>query len=478
MQSRELTNRRQFLKLAMISAIGTAVVAACAPAEAPTPTPAAKPAEAPKAQAPQPTSKPAEPKPAPSKVVELRWEVRSGATYIKLAEQGLEQFHKDNPNIRVSAEARAPTGYVEKMMSAMAAGTAPDVFQSWGWLFWQYAVKGQLFNHNDFIKDLRKEDLDDFCDWQWKGFQIPTTNFRFGVPTYINMMVLYYDKAAFEEAKMDFPTVDWDHDNYKEMVARLTKKDSSGRTTRWGGFIPAWQFDRFQNHVLMYGGHVVDPNDLTKTWLDRPEAQEALEWVRKLMWDENTLIQPLQAERQWTVTIFPTKKIATAEDGMHALKRITEDTPFEWDIAHVPKGPVRRAVLGTTDGWAVWKGTKHRQEAWELAKFAIGTHFLKLQSRVEQLIPPRKSLLEDWAKVVREQYPKLEKVNLKVPIDALTTMGYPVVDEIFLCQSEVNEIIVPALEKVFITGGTPVSYFKEIKPKIEEAAGICKATFG
>jgi len=62
-------------------------------------------------------------------------------------------------------------------------------------------------------------------------------------------------------------------------------------------------------------------------------------------------------------------------------------------------------------------------------------------------------------------------------IDALTTMGYPRDVEVFLCQKEVSEIVLPALQKIFVTGGTPVSLLKDLKPKIEAAAGVCKATF-
>src|SRR5512142_2370942 len=75
MQARRLANRREFLKLTVLSATGVAIVVACAPAAPPTVTPAPKAAEptkpaapataAPQATtAPQPTSAPAATKPA------------------------------------------------------------------------------------------------------------------------------------------------------------------------------------------------------------------------------------------------------------------------------------------------------------------------------------------------------------------------------------------------------------------------------
>ena len=47
--------------------------------------------------------------------------------------------------------------------------------------------------------------------------------------------------------------------------------------------------------------------------------------------------------------------------------------------------------------------------------------------------------------------------------------GYPSGREFFKNNIAAQEIIVPALEKVYLTGNTPVSYFKEIADKVTAA---------
>jgi hypothetical protein len=56
-------------------------------------------------------------------------------------------------------------------------------------------------------------------------------------------------------------------------------------------------------------------------------------------------------------------------------------------------------------------------------------------------------------------------------------MGYPRDTEAFACMKEVSEIVLPALQSIYVTGKEPVSIFKDLKPKIETAAAVCQAKF-
>jgi ABC-type glycerol-3-phosphate transport system substrate-binding protein len=149
----------------------------------------------------------------------------------------------------------------------------------------------------------------------------------------------------------------------------------------------------------------------------------------------------------------------------------------EWNIAHVPKGPPsaggRRAVLGTTDGWGLWKGTKSKDQAWEMLRFLVSKEWFEQQSQLTGLIPSRKSALTAWVEAMRSKYQSAAKVDLKVVTDALTTLNYPTVDEIFICQLEAARAIGPALNAVFRDNEKPVSYFRDIKGEIEREAASC-----
>jgi ABC-type glycerol-3-phosphate transport system substrate-binding protein len=242
---------------------------------------------------------------------------------------------------------------------------------------------------------------------------------------------------------------------------------------------PTTGWTRTQNHLWAFGGHYVDPKDFEKSAAHLPPAQQALSWLHDRYWRDNSWIQPQQRPAPWNFwTGLSTGVIAIAEDGMHALKNMAVLEGLDWDIAPIPKGPAKRLSWITTDGWGLWNGSKARTAAWELMKFITGPDYLKLQSRIELLIPPRVSLLEDWMQVLRGKFPVLQHVNLKMVKDAMTASP-PAVStwEMFPCFADANGVIQPALNELYRDGTAKPAVFRDRKDQLEQAAIACGATF-
>src|SRR5690349_8170673 len=122
------------------------------------------------------------------------WGHRSQPSYDELAQQALPIFKQKFPKIEVEYQPVTGT-WNEKFTASWAADSGPDVFEGWDQWFWQFGAKGILVNINDQLRDMKKADLDDFAQWQWEGFQIPNSKFRYAMPKYINMGVVYVDKT-------------------------------------------------------------------------------------------------------------------------------------------------------------------------------------------------------------------------------------------------------------------------------------------
>jgi multiple sugar transport system substrate-binding protein len=435
----------------VVAAAGT-TLAACAPAATP---------EEPTA-APSEEEAPAEAPPAGEKVT-IRWQ--DWPDWEPQLEELYAMFEEDLPNLTIELE---PLGddFIDKTLTMMIAGEAPDVMTGWGPVFTTWAEKGQLMDLQPMVDTTYDaDDIADFHQWQWDGMVHPESKIRFAMPYYVNIIMFLYDKGAFDEAGVEYPTADMDHDDYAAMIAKLNKEED-GRIVRWGGFVPmGW--DRLHWHIQAFGGHVANPDDWTECWLDKPEAQEALEWIRARMWDDLTLMQPLQAEDRGEAGIWPTRLAATMEGGMGNLVSYATEATFEWDLTHVPKGPARRATLGTNDGWAIWKGTEHPDEAWEFMVYLCDKKFQTFVMSGWGTLPNRLSLLPDWKSQARAGIPELENVNLDVVLEALDE-GYPLNSEQFKVQAESDTLIEAAIEKVFFVGDTPVSYFAEVAEQVTE----------
>ena len=397
--------------------------------------------------------------------------IRSGPTYEQAFKEGITQFKQKFPKTEVDYFPEEP-GWPEKLMAGWAGGAGADVFQAWDDHFWRFAANGAVVNINDLLKDFKKADVDDFVKGQWNGFQIPNTNIRFGLPTYVNTGVLYYNKSVFQKAGVKEPDATWTYNDYAESARRLTRNEG-GRQV-YGGFHPLG-FGRTQSTLWAFGGQYVDPKDSKKTTVHQPEAQAALDWLNDRLSKDVSFLPPKQRPAGFAMrTSLGDGLFGMAEDGMHALKDVAAVEGLQFDIAPIPKGPKQRLSWITTDGWGLWSGTKARPQAWEFMKFLTSTEWYRTQARHDLLIPSRLSVIDEWIQILKGRFPSLEKVNLKGVKDNLATAP-PVVSTWpqFLCAADANKVIGDTLTEIFTEGTAKPSVFASRKDQIETAAGGC-----
>jgi len=88
------------------------------------------------------------------------------------------------------------------------------------------------------------------------------------------------------------------------------------------------------------------------------------------------------------------------------------------------------ATLGTTDGWAIYKGTKQPEASWELMKVLVGDDLQNLMIETWGGVPNRLSLVPSWKDKITSSFPVLEDANLDAVLEALKE-GYPMLTEEF-----------------------------------------------
>jgi multiple sugar transport system substrate-binding protein len=449
-------SRRDFLRTTALTTAGLALVA-CAPT-------------APGAA----TSAGGEAASAPAgEVVEIRFMSRAGADNNPHAQQVLdEDFTGQNPNIKVSVEA-APDGWTDKLLAQMIAGEAVDIFEAWGNIFFNWTERDLLLDVQSFVdRDFNQETIDDYNEFQWEGLVMRGK--RVGMPKYINLMTVCVNVDAFEKYGVDLPPEDgnWTHDDYYNIAKQLTEAArADGNDAFWGGWKPMWNWDRFWNTIYMFGGKVADEKYGKVCLLDQPEAQQAMQWVWDIMWKDNYWAQPAQVENKWGHDNIAANFIGYAEDGTYPIGMARKfEGVVRWDLRHVPTGPDGiRSVLGTTDAWSITGQTKHPDEAWQVLSFLSGPVYQDKQIVAQEgIIPVLKSRIATFIDTVRKVRPSLEEVRLET-IQEVLDWGYAEDSFWFDKQNAANEIIVPALEKVFQIGEAGPEYFIEIAQQVNEA---------
>ena len=399
--------------------------------------------------------------------------VASVADEINAAQKLIDgSFKQMFPNIDVSVEP-TPDKRDEKLIASMVAGNAPDVIDTWRDDVIKYADRGQILDVGPYVdRDLSAADVADFHQWQWNDFVLPS-GIRFGMPKYVNLMVLWYNKDLLAKVGVNPPDDSWDHTTYADAAIKLTEKNGD-EVDRFGLFYPAYSLDRFSYKLEAFGGGMVDPSDNTKPTFDNEPSQAAEEWMRKLIWDDRAAADrdslfPGGDGLAATLDAFASERVAMVEDGFYPFS-IAEaiGDKFKVGFAAVPKGPVKRRVLGTADGFAIWKGSKSQDAAWELLKFLSGPEYQTQLVALTGYLPNRASVLSQWKKVVTDKYPQLADSGLDVGPQAMQE-GYPGNRPLFKKDAEAQQIIAPALQKVYITGGTDVSYFTQVAEDVAKS---------
>jgi multiple sugar transport system substrate-binding protein len=410
----------------------------------------------------------------------IQWQARTGTAYAELAQWAAGELKKRHPNVSVEVN-QENTGVFDKTITSLAAGTGPDVIHGWGRIMAQYGGRGALANLADYVKAIPPADVQDFVKQQWDGMVIPTTNFRYGVPTYVNFWVLYYNRTLFQRRGQKEPTDAWDHNDYAAALRQLTFEDGPKKV--WGGFARVDIPDR-QYHVQAFGGHYVDPRDLTRTQLDQGPAQQALQWQYDRLWTDKTWAPIDEARRTWQPTAqadgFAQGALATFEDGMDKFGTLAARMAqgSEWNVAPMPKGPNRRATYVTTDSWGLWRDSAAKDAAWALMQLLISKEFYEQQARAEGFMPSRRSVFDAWQSYWKPKLqPSSPNFNFKVIQDGLFGAPYALVDEVYLCQNEAERIQNDALNAILVRNEKTPSYLREVAPQISEAAGSCRARF-
>lgn len=377
------------------------------------------------------------------------------------------------PDVEVSAEA-APSGEGDPLLAQMVSGDAPDVFDAWTSRATPYIDAGQVVDLKPlFDRDYAGAAREDFYPWVIAAQSLPG-GLQWGMPRYVNLTVLIYNKDMFDAAGVAYPDDTWNQDTYAQALSSLTQKEGD-RTRVYGGHIPVFDYGRFANKVEAWGGTVVDPADSTHATFDSPEAQAAAEWHRVRMIDEKTVADLNFLNTGGGENVigsranFVAGRLASMEEGFYpfALADAVGES-FRFGIAAPPAGPAGRPVLGSADGVCLWSGSKSPDAAWEVAKFISGVEYQRAFSAATGLIPIRRSLMSEFAESIVASRANLADTNIEVGL-ALLENGNPHERPLFKKDAEAEDQINAGLQKIFVVGDTPVTYLADLAAQVTES---------
>ena len=271
--------------------VATPKPAEAEPTKQPTEAPAPEPTKA-------PTEEPATEEAAAEEPIEMTvWSwVTEGTNNFQ--QMGIDDFKKEHPNVNVTFStfpAVGEGGYEDKILSALATGTGPDVFIILDVQTPRFAGKGQLLPIDETaLKAMGFSSMDELLEaydykpealegWSWDGQP-------YALLHETSWLALFVNTDCMEDSGLDPETVKLDTwDDVIAAAEAMSRFDDSGNFTREGFDLPTYGDDTWDMVVTQVflnqtEGSILSP-DGTQCWANKPEAVEAFKMMHKLVRD-------------------------------------------------------------------------------------------------------------------------------------------------------------------------------------------------
>jgi ABC-type glycerol-3-phosphate transport system substrate-binding protein len=383
---------KKLVYLVLTAAVLTGLVVSCAPPSAtPAPPPTNTPMSTPATESGEPTSTsaPAQAEVTSEPVTLTFWHSYGGSRGEEM-EALIAEFNETRPYITVESVYGGNLWTMrDKLLTAIAGEVGPDVSQIDQFWCAELADSGGLIKMGDLIAADPDVDPADFYDKVWEtaiyNDEIWTMPFSF------SNIVLYYNKALFQEAGLDpeDPPETWDE--LVEMGKQLTiDKDGDGIPDQWGltfpleanqGTVYYWLAFLWQN-----GGELFN-EDFTKSMFNEQPGVEALQFWIDLVHTHQ--IVPLAPPEEG----FTNGLIAMQCASTSSLSIYRQQLGYDLGTAFMPKKEKYATGVGGAN-LAIFTTTPDVDASWEFVKWMTSQGINLRWSQASGYLPLRPAVVE------------------------------------------------------------------------------------
>ena len=434
---RQQLSRRRFLQVSAIAGLGMAY-AACTPAVAPAPEGGAAPA---------------------AETVQLSvWHVDETELATIIA-----NFEEANPNVKVAFQYYPWGDFFDKLNTAYAAGTPPDVHRQDDDEIPYFAQRKVLLPLEEYLLGTLNQDE---LYWDAVASTMIGGHLWVAIPA-MRVDNLVYNKDMFEAAGLalpptTYPSEEWTFDNFREVAAALSKPDEM-----IFGAAGVNSADFMTSIGRSQGGKILDEGCLEFLMHEEPMVN-AIQAAADMMQVDKSAADPETMDAMGGgMEMFNLGQIGMA----YAQTRDTpaEDVPFAWDVAPMPIVPGFDPVhFAAIECYGIPAVTKVPDQALAFAAHLMSEGSQQILAETKNIIPINvKAATEVWAA------PDRVPSNRKALVESL---AYAKTLPFAVGFGQVQDIAWPAIQEVALGQKTAQAAMDEVKPRCDQVlqeAGGC-----
>ena len=301
--------------------------------------------------------------------------------------QIVNDFNATNDKgIKVTMDVIPWANFHEKLPTAIATGTAPELVLMGNDAMMPYISTDSLLSLDDFFTATGM-DRAEFPDSVLDMFNVNGTQYM--MPMQVNTLYLYWNKTLFREAGLDpeTPPTTWD-----ELYA-MAKKLTNPEKNIYGFALPVSSVSVFLNEMLSEGGAVVD--DATgKCVLNSEANQKVFQQIQDAV--QKDKISPLGTTGADFDNILFAGQLAMYINGPWCINGCNTNG-LDYGVVKIPSGSAGRVYDMGGCGYGVTAGTSDEKKAacYEFIKYWNSTAVCKKWSMVNGFPPYLASVKAD-----------------------------------------------------------------------------------
>lgn len=255
-----------------------------------------------------------------------------------------EDFEAEYPDVNLTVEPLPVNGYLDNFTAAALGAMPPDVIDLDATWVSTVAAQGLLEPLDGWFEDVAEAD---YAPAIWDASHFEGT--MYALPTRGEAEVWYYNKTVFDNAGVDYPTDDWDHDDLVQIAQDLTIPGE-----QWGIGVPADPSDPsnvltlFAPILWYFGGDFVT-EDNTAAAINSPESVEAIQYWADFYLEYGASPQgtPNFSTSRDLQPLFQSNQLGLIVSSSNTFQTFSDTEGLEWGTVLAPD------LINRGGGWTM-----------------------------------------------------------------------------------------------------------------------------
>jgi multiple sugar transport system substrate-binding protein len=334
------------------------------------------------------------------------WTVgREGEAVVRL----LPEFEREHPGLHVNVQQLPLTAAHQKLLTAIAGGSTPDLTQLGNTWIPELAALDALEPLEPRVAASATVQPTDYFAQVWATNRIGGS--LYGVPWYVDARLLFYRSDLLQRAGFEAPPHDWAE--WRRMLAALSHPERGD----YGILLPTNEFEQLLVLALQQPDPLLRDGDRYGNFRSAGFKRALAFYVETFRQRQAPAITNVEAGNPWTE--FGRGVYAFYFSGPWNIGEFRQRLPAseqdDWNAAPMPgpDGPGASNAGGSS--LVIFRRSAHKEEAWQLIEFlsrpAIQQRFYELLGD----LPPRRASWEGGAlrgdpkaRAFREQFERLK----------------------------------------------------------------------